>query len=277
MQSIFDFHDYREYLQFRIKELKQEDRRFTYRFIASELGLKSAGQVTQMVKGDTAITARVLGLLVGVLQLRGKDREYFELLVHYGQATALDKKREILYKLTQFSGESAVKLTTDQYLFYQKWYYAAIRDLLSIYSFTGDYKELSRLVDPAISLQEARDAIALLERLNLIYKNDEGVYTLQSAILSIDNKEVNSLSLSGYADQMIERAHYSLNNHPRENRSISWAGFSASHETFLLIQDEIRAFRSRVMAIVEKDTNPTNVFHLNIHCFPLSKDINQEK
>ncbi len=275
MPSVLEYRDYRDYLRIRLKELKANDSKFTYRYIASELGLKSAGHVTQMVKGSSRISRKVLPNVVKLLQLTRREEGYFQLLVEYGQATCMDEKRELLAKISRFSGERAVKVSREQYEFYQKWYYAAIRDLLAIYPFDGDFKKLAHQVEPSISPSEARGAIRILENLKLI-TCEKGIWRSSSTVLSLDLAEESTVVLSGYASQMIERAGYALNRLPRKERTISWAGFSASRKAFELIQDEIRQFRKRVMEIIKQDDNPTRVYHLNIHCFPLSKKLDQE-
>lgn len=275
MPSVLDYRDYRDFLRIRLKELKAADSCYTYRYIAAELGLKSAGHVTQMVKGTCKISSKVLPKLLILLKLTKREENYFQLLVEYGQASCMDEKRELLARISRFSGERAVKVSREQYEFYQKWYYAAIRDLLAIHPFAGDYKQLAHMVEPAISPSQARDAVTILQKLKLI-TIENGLWRATSTVLSLDLAEESTVVLSGYASQMIERAGYALNRLPRKERTISWAGFSASRKTFELIQDEIRLFRRRIMEIIKKDTAPDRVYHLNIHCFPLSKKYNKE-
>lgn len=270
MASVLDYRDYRDFLRIRLKELKAADSSYTYRRIAAELELKSAGHVTQMVKGTCRISSKVLPKLTTLLKLTKREETFFELLVHYGQAAAMDEKRELLEKIARFSGERAVKISREQYEFYQKWYYAAIRDLLSIHPFYGDYKELAHLVEPAITPTEARTAIQILQKLKLI-SCDNGVWRATSTVLSMDLAEEGTVVLSGYAAQMIDQAKHALNRLPKKERTISWAGFSASQKTFELIQEEIRLFRRRIMELIKRDNDAERVYHLNIHCFPLSK------
>ncbi len=276
MASVLEYRDYRDYLRIRLKELKASDSKYTYRYIASELGLKSAGHVTQMVKGSSRISGKVMPLILKLLKLTRREESYFKLLVEYGQAAGMDDKRALLAKISRFSGERAVKVSREQYEFYQKWYYAAIRDILAIYPFDGDYRKLAHMVEPSVSPTEARSAIRILERLQLINRDENGVWRASSSVLSLDLAEDSTVVLSGFASQMIDRASYALNRLPKSERTISWAGFSASLEAFRLIQDEIRQFRRRVMEIIRGDQKPSRVYHLNIHCFPLSKKLDEE-
>lgn len=276
MESIFKYRNYSDFLSDKIAAIKATNKRFTYRYIASELGLKSAGHVTQLVKGTASITARHFPILADLLQLKGRERRYFELLVQYGQVPSMAEKREILAKMSRFSGDKAVKVSRDQYQFYQKWYYAAIRDILTLEPFTGDYSHLARMVEPTITRDEAKDAVQTLERLGLITRDEQGVFSATSKILSMEMSEERAVLINGYAEQMIDRAKYALNNQQKDERTISWAGFSTSDEGYALIKEEIKLFRQRVMEIVSKDEASSRVYHMNIDCFPLSKKIDSK-
>lgn len=277
MKSIFDFRDYREFLTIRFKELKSENKGFTYRYIGSQIGIKSAGQITSILNGKANLSKRTLPLMADLLNLKGRARKYFLLLVAYNQSTDMVERRHLLKKLAGFSNSKAISLNKNQYLFYQKWYYAAIRDLLAIEPFRGDYKTLAQSLTPAITPGEARKGISLLEELELIHRDEHGVFRTTSDILNVEIPDETSVVLSGYADEMIQQARHALNNRPREERTIVWAGFSVSKECYAAIQDEIRAFRNHILDIVEKDSNPEQVFQLNIQSFPLSKDFSKEK
>ncbi len=275
MNSVFDYRDYRDFLKDRISVIKKSRRGFTFRTMASEIGVKSAGHLSQMVNGTTVISVAMLPKLIKLFQIKKSEQEQFALLVAYHQTGPMNQKRELLKKISLKSTKSGVKVSRDQYEFYQKWYYAAIRDILDIHSFSGDYKALAQMVEPAITPQEARNAIKILERLGMILADDAGIYKATSQIVQTDFAQDARVVLSGYAEEMIHRAEYALNTMEPSERTISWASFSASKDGYKLINEEIRIFRERLMNIVEKDTEASRVYHMNIHCFPLSKDLNE--
>lgn len=273
MESIYDYRDYRDFVVNRFKQIKSRNRRFTYRYIAERLGIKSAGQVTSILNGSANLTKRTLPNMVELLDLREREKTYFKLLVDYNQTTAFNEKRELLNKLTKYTKSSAIKVNQNQYEFYQKWYYAAIRDLLDIIPFSGDYKMLAKCLTPNITPLEARRSIALLRKLELIQEDENGVFRPTSNIIQVKPTDESSVILSGYADEMIGQARNALNNFPRNERTIAWAGFSVSNECYEVIKEEIREFRNKILDIVAKDKNPERVFQLNIQSFPVSKDL----
>jgi len=274
MNNLFDYRDYRDFLKDRISDLKKARYKVSCRALATELGISSAGHISQMINGTAIITESQLPKFMQIFHITKKsEQEYFALLVRYHQAGPMNEKRELLKQISHKSGKRGVKVSRDQYEFYQKWYYAAIREMLDITPFSGDYKELARMLEPSITPAEAHTAIQILERLGMIIREESGVYHAASKILDVDCAEDSRVVLSGYAEAMITQAHHALNKMEPSKRSISWAGFSASEEGFRLICEEIRLFRDRVLEIVEKDTHSSRVYHMNIHCFPVSKEL----
>lgn len=272
MVNIFDYTNYRLFLKDFYKEKKKKNPNFSYRYIAQKVAFKSAGHFTQIINGQANISTHLITRFCKFLKLKKREIEYFELLVAFDQAKTLEEKRHFYERIVNFKEVSAKILSPEQYEFYTKWYYAVIRDILSTYEFTGDYRELAKIVIPAISTAEAEKTIKLLLKLGLICINDKGVHEVTDAFISA-NPEEQAVVLSGYARQMIDRAKEAVDLLPREERIVSWSGFSVSKRTFELIAEEIRATRKRIRALVSEDKSPNRVYHFNTQFFPVSREI----
>ena len=64
-------------------------------------------------------------------------------------------------------------LRQDQYEFISKWYHVVVRSLVDMYQFKNDYKWLAKMVNPPITVNQAKQSISLLERLGLIAKQKD--------------------------------------------------------------------------------------------------------
>lgn len=276
MIDIFSYTNYRLFLKDFYKAKKAENPNFSYRYIAQKVGFKSAGHFTQIVKGQANISTHLLTSFCKFIKLKKREIEYFELLVYFDQAKTHEEKMHYFERMVNFKGITAKTITPEQYEFYQRWYYAVVRDVLSIYDFRGNYRELANLIEPSISTGEAEKAIKLLLALQFIRINENGVYEVTDSIISSKSEE-HSVVLSGYAMQMMDRAKEAVDKLPKDERIISWAGFSVSGETYGLIRDEIRACRKKIMTLVDKDTSPERVYHFNTQFFPVSKMVKSKK
>ncbi len=279
MYKIYDYLDFKSYLKDYYTYKKKSNKNFSYRYIAQKVGFKSAGQFTQILKGQLNLSQKLLPKFISFLKLTKREAEYFELLVNFNQAKNQIDKSRFYERMISFKEVKATTITPDQYKFYQKWYYAAIRDILSVHKFDGNFRKLANLVEPSISTAEAREAIELLIRLKIIEKKDDKSYAIRDKIITSPIGDEFSTALANYATQMLDRAKYAVNEMPKTERSISWIGASLSKEAFDEVKEEIAIFRNKLLSIAEKDDNPERVYHFNIQCFPLSKElpINQLK
>ncbi len=277
MISIFDYTDYRKFLKDFYTHKKSENSHYSYRYIAGKVGFKSAGHFSQIIQGKANISPYLVKRFAEFLRLKKKEAQYFELLVNFSQAKIHSIKTDYYERILEFNSDRKPKvLSPDQYEFYQKWYYAVIRDILSIYPFSGNFRKLASLVEPTISTAEAKKAIALLERLRLIQKDADDIYRVTDAIIS-GPVEGRSIAVSTYAIQMLDQAKDAIEFIPRNERNISGVGFSISEDTFEQIQREIRDMRKRILFLVEKDPNPDRVYHCTFQLFPVSKKFSSLK
>jgi uncharacterized protein (TIGR02147 family) len=273
--DIFTYLDYRSFLKAYYDACKKTDPKFTYRYIAEYVGFKSAGHLTQILNGKTNISDSLKAGFIEFLKLGKKETEYFETLVHFNQAKSHTEKKLFFEKLLKFTKTKSAIITPDQYEYFDKWYYVAIREVLSYYQFNDDFSSLGQKLKPAISSDEAKKAIELLIRLNLIAKNEKGFYEKVNPILSA-NPEGKAIAITNNALETMRLAGESIDRFPKEQRNISGVTFSISRNTFETIQEEVRNFRKKILDIAQGDTTPDGVYQFNLQLFPLT-EISDEK
>lgn len=277
MISIYNYTNYRLFLKDYCENRKKENKNFSHAYVVGKIGFKSAVFFTQIINGTSNISMKLIYDFSKSLKLKDKEAEYFELIVNYTQAKTQKEKKHFFERIYGFTDVSFKKLRINQYDFYQKWYYVAIRDILSIFEFKEDYQKLARLLEPTISIPQARKAIVTLEKLNMIKRNKKGIWEVTNQLISSSYSERHSIALAKYAVQMFDIAKNAVNNLLKSERSISWVGVSISRETFDIVQDEIKTFRKRILSIIKADKKPDRVYHFSIQCFPLSKRLDTQK
>jgi uncharacterized protein (TIGR02147 family) len=276
MPDIFSFTDYREFFKTWYAERKNRRPKVTLQSIAEAVGFNSPAHIAMILKNKAKLSGDRALRLAEAMSLNKKESRYFILIVNYNQTKSLHDKNRFLRKMVRFNRTGTVLLNPDQYEYYQKWYYAAIHDILSFYPFKGDLGELATMVEPSISRREAAKALALLERLRFIIKKEDGAYACAYPGVSA-YAEGHSLALSSYADAMMDQARQALHKLPSDERSISWAGFSMSKETFKKAKEEAREFRKRIIAMAQADRSPDRAYHINMQVFPVSKRFDRRR
>jgi len=279
MVNVFDYIDYRSLLRDLYQERKKKQPFFSYRYIGQKVGFKSAGYFTNIIQGKRNISADLIFRFAELFKFNKKETEYFETLVLYDQAKQHNQKKYHYEKILATIKSEWHEMVSDQYEYFNEWYYVAVREFLGFYQFKGDYNELSRMINPPITPKQAKNAIALLERLGLICKNDGGVYSVtDSAITSYP--QIPLVAVHNFQLATLDLAKGSIDRFHRNERSISTLSYSISEATYNAIDDKLAEFRKEIRELVKNDdygSGMKRVYQLNFQCFPLSDPYQEDK
>ena len=267
--NIFAYTDFRKYLGDYYQARKKAEKRFSHRFIREKVGAGSTGWFADVVKGRTGIPGSLMVKLAKLLQLRNAETDYFEAMVLFGQAGSLDERNRYFQKMLSFKEVRSDMVGIDRLEFYSKWHHGAIRELLFFHPFRGDYAELARKLSPPIRQAEARESVALLERLGMVEPNAIGGHKSKEAVLKKD-PSFPSVVMANFLKANMELAIESLDRYSKEERDVSALTISLSEQAFAQVKDEIRALRKKILAMTEVDMAPNKVYQCNFQFFPVS-------
>jgi uncharacterized protein (TIGR02147 family) len=266
---IFEYLDYRDFLRARYQARKQENPSFSYRYIASKIGLDS-GTITRILKGTRNLDPEMAGALARVFHLTDHEKEYFQALVLFCQAKSPTEKNLFLEKVLRLRGSKVRTLEERQYEFYRKWYYPALRELLNFYPTDGNAQKLAKMLRPAITPQEAKDAVRLLQDIGLIEKDEKGTFRLTEMLIS-SGESIRSVFIHNLQSSMAELAAKALFDVEPHERDYSGLTLSLSPKGFQDIKDMVKVFRRDVLERARKDMDVNGVYQMNFQFFPLSR------
>lgn len=269
MAQIFNYTDYRKFLKDRFSEIKSADRKFTYRYIASQVGFNSAGYFTQVLQSKSNLSERLILSIALLFGLKKRESRYFSMMVHYNQATTHEEKKQYFERMLGFKKGRVTTIDPDKYIFYDRWYYSAIRAVLHYHNFAGDYKKLARAIVPNITPAEARKAVRILEELHLITRNDAGRYSLTDKHITT-GLNMDSVILNNFVINTLDIAKDALYRFDNEQRSYSALTLSISEQGYRLIKNRIDNFRKEIVEIVKNDSSVDRVYQINFQIFPLT-------
>ena len=267
--NIFSYTDFRKYLEDFYQARKKSDKKFSHRFIQEKVGASSAGWFADVVKSRTNLQGSHVVKLAKLLQLKSTETDYFESMVLFGQAGSLEERTRYFHKMVAFKEVRADMVGMDKLEFYSKWYHSAIREILFFHPFRGDYAELARKLSPPIRQAEARDSVALLERLGMVEANAIGGYKSIDAVLKKDSS-FPSVVMANFLKNNMELAIEALDRYSKEERDVSALTVSLSDQAFAQVKEDIRALRKKILAMTEVDVAPNKVYQCNFQFFPLS-------
>ncbi len=274
--NIFDFTDYRAYLEAAYKSRKSENRSFSYRFIAQRVGASSPGWFPNIIRGRINLTGSYCVKLQKLFKLDSRESEYFELLVAYNQAGSHEEKATYFEKLTSVRGIQPALVTAEHLAYLTKWYISAVRELLLIYPTKGkNYKQIADMITPALDDKEAREALEVLKSIGMVRMDKSGFLKPSDAIIMKD-PSVKTELWKTYMKSKMELGLQAIDLFSKEVRDISEVYMPLSQEGFKVAKSELARLRKKLLVISEKDTGADRVYQCTLQLFPLTKQIPAE-
>ncbi len=267
MIELYNYLDYRQYLNDRYEELKEKEG-VSHRILGKKGGF-DPGLFSKVVSGQRDISLKMVFKFIEAFNLNEKEEQYFEKLVLFNQANTHTEKKHYLEELLSFKKCNVKKIIVDQYEFYDKWYYSAVRELLHFFPFDGDFEDLADMLEPKIKLREAKKAVELLEKLEMIKKDESGKYVLTDSLIT-SGYETQSTAINNYVLSGITMAKDALDRFKSYERNLASITFNYTEEDLPELIEKFRAFRKDLMQMVSKTPNPNRVFQFNMQLFPLS-------
>lgn len=275
MRSIFEYFDYRKYLSDYYQYKKSTSNAFSYRYFSIKAGLISPVFLKLVIDGKRNLTRQTIEKFSKALQLNKKQSLFFKNLVLFDQAKTSSEKQEHYAVLRSMENSITEKIINDdQFEYFSKWYNAIIRELVVLYDFKQDFSLLARSVYPQITEREAKNAVATLEKLGLIRKQENGTCYEQIDRALINNSSHTGLmAIRRFNKTMIEHALNAVENVPVERRHVSGITVGISKQMYEIIQSEIIAFKDRLVTLANRSEQSSCVYQVNIQLFPVSEDI----
>ncbi|MDB5050475.1 MAG: hypothetical protein JWO30_3546 [Fibrobacteres bacterium] len=274
MVDLFQYTDYRKYLRDYYEAKRAAQKAFTHRHIAQAIGFKSTGTFAQILQGKTNISPQTILRFVHFLDLKKDQADYFELLVLFNQSKGHSEKKRHFEKIISFPKSNLKQVDSTQYAFYEKWYYSVIREVLAFHPFVDDFRELARLLTPPIATSEAQKAIRLLEDLNLIRRNENGVYEKSDPVIT-SGYDTRSLAVNQFIIETLDLAKVALDQLPREERSLSALTLSLPEDGYAMIEEKIKTFRRELLEMARNCSDPKRVIQVNFQIFSVTRKLDE--
>lgn len=268
--SVFDYLDYREFLQAYFEGAKQNVPAFSHRYFARRAGFGSSNFVHLVMKGERNLSTESMLKVIKGCQLNAEQADFFSVLVHFNQARTAQEKDEAFEKVAasrRFRQAREIDHSTWEYL--SHWYYPAIREMAARSDFRNDPEWIANQLWPPITRAKARNAMKLLLDLGLLVIDEDGSVNRVSVSLTTGH-EVRAVGVRNYHRQMLERASEALESKPASLRDVSGMTTCIRRETVDEVKERIRSFRQTLMELCDADENPELVYQINFQMFPLS-------
>lgn len=275
LEHLFDYDDFRKFMQDYFEEQKKMRSVFSHRFFAAKAGFSSSSYCLNVIRGRFNLTPKSIEKISKAMDFEPLQKEYFEALVQYNQAQQVDERDQAWKQILQIRKQiEFTHITTREQAYFSKWYYPVIRELAADTQWHGDYRVLARSLTPQITTEEARDAVKNLLEWGLLRKLDDGRYEETSQML--DAAEIPPIALRQIRREYIQHAIGAVESMPKDERFAAFTTLAMSESSYNYAVEVLEEARKKIIARASNDTNVERVYEMMLVAFPMSKKVGKE-
>ncbi|MBO7059580.1 MAG: TIGR02147 family protein [Fibrobacter sp.] len=267
MKPIFEYTDYREWIRDAFEDFKKRKSVVSWRYMAMKLDA-DPGNLLRVSQSKIHLSVNLIKPMAEFFGLDEKETAYWTELVHFGRAKTDSEALNHYEKMQMLKGIPLKRLAKKELEFYRHWYYNAIRSIIGICKFKDDYEGLAESCTPAITVEQAKEAVQLLYDLNMISTDRDGFWKVNDTFVSTGGNW-RSEAVRAFQKETIRLAGESLERHAPPLRDISTVTMTFNMDDIALIREKIKEFRSELLRLSQEGTGDNTVFQLNIQLFPL--------
>ena len=219
--NIYDYSDYRKFLQEFYELEKSLDSSFSYRVFAAAVGM-DASLLLKILQGKRHISPKCIDVFVDFFHFKDAKAEYFREMIAYGKAKNDKDVRSHFETLQKMRPAACRELDEARYRYFQQWYYPMVRSALDVFNYRGtqDAAALGECCIPKLSASQVENAVDALLQLGLAHARNDGRVVPTEAHLKTMEHWL-SACISDYQSSIAELAGKSIQNTPKEKRDIS--------------------------------------------------------
>lgn len=270
---VFRYLDARKYLADAFEYAKGFSPALSHRYVAKAMDASSSGFFKDILNGRIRISPARAAKFAKLFKLSSDETLYFETLVLYTQADTSEEKDRLLTRLSAGGSGRNNVLKAFQLEYFQKWHYAAVRELLAVQAVRDteeDADRIAALLDPPLEPAQVRDALRLLLKLKLIRKNAQGLLERADAVIR-SGRDQDPATIKPAIRGNIELALRALETQPAAVRPFSYLTVSVSGSSIGIIRDRIAALRQEILDITTRDEGVDRLYQVNLQMFPLTR------
>ena len=274
--KIFEYENYRSFLKDYFSEQKKLKKIFSHRYFAKMAGFSSSSFCSHVMDGKKNLSVKSIFKMIAGLELQGKAAQYFETLVMYNQASTLHE-RELYFTLLNKIRKSTkfYRVNKKQFVFYDKWYYSVIRELVVYSDWQGDYVKLGKMVIPPISGEKAKKSVEMLLEIGLLKMDNKGRYHQSSKVIT--GESAPPVAINKLKKEFLFKAIDSEEKFKKPHKYSSSVTLSMSMKNYKKAKKMIDELRRQLLVLAMDDPKVDKVFQANFQMFPLTQHLDDAK
>jgi len=272
LKSIYNYLDYRDFLQCRIKTLKEANPHFTLGSFSKILGLKDTSSINKIIRGQRHPGPHINRALRGYFKFSNNEHRYFNDLIELARVSENSPERiRILERLQKSHPKREFReIGLEEFMCISRWYYPAIRELVGFKNFKEDTQWIAQKL--GINAIEVSEALKTMLRLELLVRDETGKILLKEANFKAPN-DVKSEAIKRYHEQCLELARKAIRTVDIESRHYLSSTIGIRKKDLPEAKKKIEELLDLFVDVFE-DNDPDDLYQINIQLLPLLKGDN---
>ena len=273
---IFEYDDYRRFLEDFFQEQKKMRATFSHRFFARKAGFTSSSFCLSVIKGRFNLSHVATEKVLKALELDNRQSSFFTALVQYNQAKQATEREDAWMKIQELRRAVEFQgLAVPQHGYFSHWYYPVLRELITHPQWKGDFIQLARWVTPTLSTEVARAAVQDLLDWGIVIKDPQGRYVASSPL--IHGEGVPPMSLRQIRREYLQNGIGALDALPPSQRFATFTTLAMSENTYDYTLRVLDDARRKIIARAAGDAKVEKVYEMVLQLFPLTKRISGDE
>ena len=233
---------------------------------------KSPSFLKDIIEGRRNITANQLDNFYSVLGFGTKEAEFFANLVTLDQSNNEEAQKKAFEQIAATRRfQQARKLEGNSYLYLSNWYCPAIREMALLPNFRATPEWICQNIRPKISKKQAKEAIEILQSLQMIEIQKDSTVKVQDGTLATPS-QVFGIAVHNLHKELLQLAAESIDRFHSSQRHLLGVTVNVPHSLIPELKEEMNNFAARICDICDSNTDPSEqVLQVNLHFYPLSK------
>jgi uncharacterized protein (TIGR02147 family) len=268
--NVFEFKDYRQYLQAVYRSSRDRNENWSYTAFAKKLGLKSNSSILKVMRGQRHAGPSIVEKVAAFCQFTTSERNYFESLVALSKAKALTADSlDTIRRVTGGRRKDVRVLDTEEFDAIGRWWFYAIRQMVRLKGFSEDPAWITKQLRFKISLESARLAVATMLRLGLLTRCTQ-TRRLVPGVRELDTSDDMACeALRTFHEGMIENSRRSLRSIPVQDRNVTGYTLGIKQDSYDEAKKYLNGCFERFAELFAAE-NPDVIYQAQFQLFPLT-------
>ena len=269
MKPIFEYQDYRKYMQDYYEERKRSSV-FSWREFSRLAGFSSPNYMQLVCEGKSRLSKRGVEGVADAMGLEDAERDYFRAMERFDDARDDAKKMLAFNEMQKIAKENRLRVVdAEAFKYFESWVNPVMRELAPIMPGAKPL-ELARNCYPVVSAADIRQSLDFLVHADFLRKVGEGAFEQTEKVVT-GSSEAIPLALRSTNRQMSKLATAAIDNVPAESRHVAGVTLGLSEPTYRWLVEKLEMLRKEVVSIAAKEKEYDKVYRLNLQLFPLTK------